>query len=258
MKPTTGSTRPQPAEDHHDLDDLRARLDGQDTVIAELREEIAELRALVGRGQREAVRRIDELRGAPAPNPGPAPSRRPVLRFGPGPAQAAPSADGGTEAAVAEPAHRGRTEAATAPPDRTDEAGVPRERAAAISGPEYARLVTLIRALIRTVVPSNAVVAVVSRGDETLVDLGRRTGWHFPRCDDGRYAGHHPLDGAAAVAHLQELRRRGARYLVFPATALWWLTYYDDLRRHLEADCRLVVGREDTCLIYALESRETP
>jgi len=128
--------------------------------------------------------------------------------------------------------------------------------AAPISGAEYARLVTRIRALVRTVVPGDAVVAVVSRGDDALIDLDGRLGWHFPRCDDGRYAGHYPKDSDAAVAHLEEQRRRGARYLLFPATSLWWLDYYDDLRQHLDRTYRLVVRRDDACAIYALDSQE--
>jgi hypothetical protein len=121
----------------------------------------------------------------------------------------------------------------------------------------YARLVTRIRALVRTVVPADAIVAVVSRGDDSLIDLDGRAGWHFPRCDDGRYAGHHPRDSQTAIAHLEELRRRGARYLVFPATGLWWLEHYDELRRHLEDSYRLVVHHDDACLIFDLDRQET-
>ncbi len=52
---------------------------------------------------------------------------------------------------------------------------------------------------------------------------------HFPQDASGGYAGHHPHDSATAIAELEELRRRGAEYLVLPATARWWLDFYGGL-----------------------------
>ena len=74
------------------------------------------------------------------------------------------------------------------------------------------------------------------QGDPALLKLGRRRrGLHFPQTNDGVYAGYHPRDAAAAVRHLEELRRKGAEYLVLPATAFWWLEHYVGLNRHLDA-----------------------
>ncbi|HEY3107732.1 MAG TPA: hypothetical protein VGL23_03215, partial [Chloroflexota bacterium] len=115
----------------------------------------------------------------------------------------------------------------------------------------YQRLIEEIRAVVPAAVPAGAVVAVVSRGDDALLALDGRVGWHFPRTADGAYAGHHPADGAAALAHLAELRARGARYLLLPSTALWWLEHYPELRDHLERGCERVWG-DDRCLIYQL------
>src|SRR5947207_15858862 len=91
---------------------------------------------------------------------------------------------------------------------------------------EYASLVSRFQALGSRALPADAVVAVVSRGDHELLDLGGRLAWHFPRREDGVYAGYHPADSAAAIAHLEGLRDRGAEFLAFPATALWWLEHY--------------------------------
>ena len=44
-----------------------------------------------------------------------------------------------------------------------------------------------------------------------------------------------PPDDEAAVAELKRLRRMGARYVVFPWPAFWWLDYYLGLRQHLES-----------------------
>ena len=80
-------------------------------------------------------------------------------------------------------------------------------------------------------------------------------GWHFPRHEDGRFAGYHPENSQAAIAHLEELRSKGAEYLVFPGTALWWLDYYGDFREHLEGRYR-VLGESESCLIYDVSSPE--
>ena len=57
---------------------------------------------------------------------------------------------------------------------------------------------------------------VITRGDDALLQLDRREGGHFPQSPTGLYAGHYPADGAAAVAHLEELRAAGAQYLTIP------------------------------------------
>jgi hypothetical protein len=109
-----------------------------------------------------------------------------------------------------------------------------------------------IRGVVRAGVPEGTTVAVVSRGDEELVRLPRREGWHFPQVEGGVYAGHHPADSAAAIAQLEELRERGADFLLIPCTSFWWVDHYEGLRRHLEAHHRLVAFHEDLCLLFAL------
>jgi glycosyltransferase involved in cell wall biosynthesis len=81
---------------------------------------------------------------------------------------------------------------------------------------------------------AGATVAVVSRGDNDLVNLGAATGWHFPRLDDGTYAGYHPKDSAAAIVDLERVRAQGATHFIIPVTSLWWLDHYEGLHRHLE------------------------
>ena len=43
----------------------------------------------------------------------------------------------------------------------------------------------------------------MSRGDEELVRLEGRTGWHFPQNEFGVYSGSHPPDSDAAVAEIE-------------------------------------------------------
>jgi len=98
-------------------------------------------------------------------------------------------------------------------------------------------------------VPEGATVAVVSKGDSELIDLPGRRGVHFPQSPDGAYAGHHPSDSADAIAGLDAARTRGARYLLFPATAFWWLEHYDEFRNHLDEHYTRVRD-DDACVLY--------
>ena len=116
----------------------------------------------------------------------------------------------------------------------------------------YQRLIRRIGEAVRTALPPDATVVVVSKGDEELLKLGEgRRGWHFPQNEEGVYAGYYPADSAEAIAHLEELRARGAQFLLFPGTALWWLEKYEEFGRHLDSRYRRV-SEDETCVIYEL------
>lgn len=97
----------------------------------------------------------------------------------------------------------------------------------------YPDVVARFRALLERVVPPGLIVAVVSKGDGKLLVLPGRRGWHFPQRPDGVYAGYYPSDSASAIAHLESLRSKGATFIAFPSTALWWLDEYAAFGRHL-------------------------
>ena len=120
----------------------------------------------------------------------------------------------------------------------------------------YDDLVTRLRDTVCQYTPARAVVAVVSKGDPFLVDLPEREGWHFPRNSDGLYAGHYPADAVEAISHLEKLSRGGAQFLVFPWTAVWWLSYYEGLARYLENTAELMVNRRGTCIVYRLGAQD--
>lgn len=122
---------------------------------------------------------------------------------------------------------------------------------------EYASLVARIQGVVTASVPAGASVLVVSKGDPALLDLPGVTALHFPQDGSGEYAGHHPLDGAAATAELEERRRAGAEYLVIPATSRWWLEFYEELAQHLAGHCDLVADEPGVCLVYDLGRRLT-
>lgn len=101
-------------------------------------------------------------------------------------------------------------------------------------------------------VPPSSMVLVVSRGDEALLGDGRVRATHFPRAADGGYAGHHPGSSGEAIAQLEALRAEGAEYLLFPRSSLWWLEYYEDLRRHLDQRYAIVSFDRHAGLVYEL------
>jgi GT2 family glycosyltransferase len=117
----------------------------------------------------------------------------------------------------------------------------------------WQRQVEGARRLVAQRVPRDAVVLVVNRGDQSLLDLDGRTALPFPCDEDGTYAGHYPAGGAEAVELLERMRSRGATHLVLPADELWWLTHYSELRAHLDAHYRLL-ARTDAAVTYVLSS----
>jgi hypothetical protein len=117
----------------------------------------------------------------------------------------------------------------------------------------YPQVRRRIREVVNAELPTGSVVVVVSRGDDNLLQLGPRRGWHFPQTEAGVYAGFYPADSEEAIAHLEEIRRKGADYLLFPSTAFWWLGFYRDFQKHLESHNPCVCS-DPSCLIFQLST----
>jgi glycosyltransferase involved in cell wall biosynthesis len=118
----------------------------------------------------------------------------------------------------------------------------------------YARLIRRIRRVVTAAVPAGARVLVVSKGDEELLCLDGRAAWHFPRAENGVYAGYYPSDSAAAIAHLEDLRAQGGDFFLLPRTAFWWLDHYREFKDHLQRRYPEVGGRPHVCLLYHLRA----
>jgi hypothetical protein len=116
----------------------------------------------------------------------------------------------------------------------------------------YLDLVDRVRRFARAWIPAGGRVAVVSKGDDALLALDGVEAVHFPGTPEGGYAGYYPADGADALAQVEQLRARGIRHLLFPATAFWWLDHYAGLREHLERDCERVSRDDETAVLFAL------
>jgi hypothetical protein len=115
-----------------------------------------------------------------------------------------------------------------------------------------------IRETVALHLPSSARIAVVSRGDDALLDLADCRGEHFPQGTGGEYAGYHPADSAAAITHLEELHARGAAYLLIPENSFWWLDHYKDFATFLSERCQIIAFVEQTCAIFALHPINGP
>ena len=120
------------------------------------------------------------------------------------------------------------------------------------SPPRYRDLVELVHDEIKLRVPAGSVVLIASKGDNAVVRVDGYRAWHFPRHQTGVYAGHYPSSSVEALVHLRQLYSRGARYLVFPWTARWWLDHYEQLAQHLSAAHELTAWEEGVCVIYKL------
>lgn len=120
------------------------------------------------------------------------------------------------------------------------------------STPDYERLVSSIADIAARALPAGAMTAVISKGDNVLLEAIGGGAQHFPRADDGSYPGFHPADGGAAINHLEAQREAGVGYLLIPSTAFWWFEHYANFRDHLD-ELYSRVHADDRCVIYSLE-----
>lgn len=116
--------------------------------------------------------------------------------------------------------------------------------------PAYDSTVDRIRAAIERVVPAGSVVLVVSKGDDSLLDVPGRTLWHFPRAHDGGYSGWYPGSSVELLELLDQQLMLGASHIVFPDHASWWLEFYEGLAERVVRDFSEVGG--DGCRIFAV------
>lgn len=119
----------------------------------------------------------------------------------------------------------------------------------------YHQTIRRIRRVVSMLTPRGATILVASKGHDSLLKFAGRTGCHFPQNREGVYSGFYPSNSLSAIAVLEALRSRGGDYLLFPATARWWLEKYPDFRRHLECRYRLVHDDPETCAMYSLRER---
>jgi glycosyltransferase involved in cell wall biosynthesis len=111
-----------------------------------------------------------------------------------------------------------------------------------------------IKELAPEIVPAGSCVLVVSDGDNELLDMPGREAWHFPGGSRKEYDGVDPKDSAEAIEWLEDLRHKGGKYLLFPASGFWWLKQYPGFADHI-AERYKRVWADDTCIVYRLSRR---
>jgi 4-amino-4-deoxy-L-arabinose transferase-like glycosyltransferase len=93
---------------------------------------------------------------------------------------------------------------------------------------------------LKSIASENALIVAADNGDPTVLYYAGHKGWHFLE-KDGIYDGE-PRDSEQAITDLEQLRRRGARYLVFTSDTSWWLDYYRDLAEEVDSTAALIAA----------------
>lgn len=91
---------------------------------------------------------------------------------------------------------------------------------------------------IKATTPADARIVAADGGDPTVFYYAHRKGWHF--LEKNGIWNNVPRDSAEAIANLEQLRSRGAAYVVFPYRARWWLDYYEEFRDYLNTNAQPV------------------
>jgi len=114
----------------------------------------------------------------------------------------------------------------------------------------YEHVVDAVRGVVGGLLGRGNAVAVISKGDDRLVELEQGSAWHFPCAPDGSFAGHYPTDGGELLAIFQGLEARGLTHLVVPRPATWWLDHYPALGAHLSAHYRPMAECHPDALLF--------
>ena len=117
---------------------------------------------------------------------------------------------------------------------------------------EYEGLIERVRETANAMIPRNATVLVVSRGDEELLrhrpPAARCT---FPRTSSGATPATTRRTATLRSQSSRACARAAREYLLLPSTAFWWLDYYEGLRDHLERNYPPIVSADD-CVVFEL------
>jgi hypothetical protein len=101
--------------------------------------------------------------------------------------------------------------------------------------------------------PRDALVVIADGGNPVGLYYSGRRGWHFLP-DFGAY----PVDSEQAMAELENLRSKGAAYLIFTEYSLWWLDTYLEFAVYVEARYRRIEGMDDFAIFDLSDNSQTP
>jgi glycosyltransferase involved in cell wall biosynthesis len=116
---------------------------------------------------------------------------------------------------------------------------------------EHSRRVTNARAAVEQLVPPDARVAVITRGDTRLLDLGGRRALVVPHPEHpSAWTSREPERADELIAHLEALRSElRCDHLVMPYTAFWWMERFPELRTYLERTTAVVHRDEGSAVL---------
>lgn len=117
--------------------------------------------------------------------------------------------------------------------------------------PAHTELVERLRGVVSALVPPDAHVAVVSRGDVELLDLPVARAVHFPSGPGIGWSGNNPANDEEAVDALDAAIEAGATHILVPAREQWWFDSYPRFQVRLQS-CWTIVSDASTCSIFAL------
>jgi hypothetical protein len=105
-------------------------------------------------------------------------------------------------------------------------------------------------AAAEAVTPRGAYIAAIAKWDPTVIECSARPGCNYP--DRELLPDGYPVDGRAAVAHLEMLAtRRGVTHLVVPEVCGWWLREYPELAERVGTP----LFQNTDCSIYAVAAQ---
>jgi Phytanoyl-CoA dioxygenase (PhyH) len=112
-----------------------------------------------------------------------------------------------------------------------------------------------IREAIQKNTDEGSIVLVASNGNKALLELEGREGWHFPRAEDGSFGARLESD-EEAIAMVEDLRDKGARYLAWPGYTIHWFTEeYGQFQEYLENRYETLLRDRGSCVIFDLSGK---
>ena len=106
---------------------------------------------------------------------------------------------------------------------------------------------------LKRTTPEGSLIIAADNGDPTVFYYGERRGWHILE-EGGIYNGE-PTDSEEAIVDLENLRKRGATYLVFTTNTIWWLDYYKEFAQRVAQSATLMEAT-DEFRIYKLNAAQ--
>lgn len=120
----------------------------------------------------------------------------------------------------------------------------------------YRQLLDRVRMSVLENLPPAAPVAVASMGDEAMLMLDGRQSWHFPSVESSQELTYSVWDTEALLVQLEDLRRKGAQYLLLPASSWSWSARYPRLNRWIETKYHSVIRDDGVAQIYDLRAQK--